>query len=405
MSNEALPLVVGHDKDGTDIAFDLATLPHLLIGGCTGSGKSVWIKSILAELMRTKTPDEVQFLLYDEKCVEFRNFGDSPYLFQPVVTEMEAFLVALGNLETTIQERLGKWEKQGIPRIIVVADEFAALMVNCGEKAEPLLSRILVNARAAGVHFIFATQRPDEIVLSGALRCGFPGRMAFKIYGRECSDLLIEGCDAESLNGRGEFLLLDSHGMRRGQGVFVSDEDFAKAAGKRIDFIANVGVTTSVKGRINAVMITYQGKDEDEGKFVEDLPGPCVSYLETGFLVGDESKWYFYNVDGELIKTELKAKFGECVEVSGMGDFYLFDRTTELKFLNGGKFTPDVDVVCINESGQQLPFSNFRIGVSNEDLFLSEDDEDYGHPFAGHSWIATKEQTQCAIAVQESKED
>ena len=231
-NNKSLPLVVGHETDGTDIAFDLATLPHLLIGGCTGSGKSVCIKSILAELMRTKTPDEVQFLLYDEKCVEFRNFGDSPYLLQPVVTEMEAFLVALENLETTIQERLGKWEQQGLPRIIVVADEFADLMVNYGEKAEPLLSRILVNARAAGVHFIFATQRHDEIVLSGTLRCGFPGRMAFKIYGRESSDLLIEGCDAESLNGRGEFLLLDSQEIHRGQGVYISDEDLYKSARK-----------------------------------------------------------------------------------------------------------------------------------------------------------------------------
>ena len=228
MSNVALPLVVGHDKDGTDIAFDLATLPHLLIGGCTGSGKSVCIKSILAELMRTKTPDEVQFLLYDEKCVEFQNLGHFPclYLLKPVVTEKESFLVALENLEKKIQERLGKWEQKGLPRIVVVADEFADLMVNCGEKAEPLLSRILVNARAAGVHFIFSTQRPDEIVLPAALRCGFPGRMAFKIYGREYSDLLIEGCDAESLNGKGEFLLLDSHGLRRGQGVYVSDEEF-----------------------------------------------------------------------------------------------------------------------------------------------------------------------------------
>ena len=227
MSNEAIPLVVGHDKDGMDIAFDLATLPHLLIGGCTGSGKSVCIKSILAELMRTKKPDEVQFLLYDEKCVEFQNLGHFPclYLLQSVMTEKEAFLVALENLEKKIQERLGKWEQQGLPRIVVVADEFAALMVNRGEKAEPLLSRILVNARAAGVHFIFATQRPDEIVLPGALRCGFPGRMAFKIYGSECSDLLIEGCDAESLNGRGEFLLLDSQGIRRGQGVYISDEE------------------------------------------------------------------------------------------------------------------------------------------------------------------------------------
>ena len=225
MNNKSLPLVVGHDKDGKDISFDLATLPHLLIGGCTGSGKSVCIKSILAELMRTNIPDEVRFVIYDEKCVEFQRFGDSPYLFRPVVTDSEDFLVVLEDLEKKIQERLGKWEQQGLPRIVVVADEFAALMVNCGEKAEPLLSRLLVNARAAGVHFVFATQRPDEIVLSGVLRCGFPGRMAFKVYGKECSDLLIEGCDAQSLNGKGEFLLLDSQGVRRGQGVYISDEE------------------------------------------------------------------------------------------------------------------------------------------------------------------------------------
>ena len=176
------------------------------------------------------------------------------------------------------------------------------------------------------------------------------------------------------------------------------------AARKKIDFIAKELVMVPGKGWTHAVMITYQGGDNDEGVFVKDLPGPCVSYLETGFLVCDESKWYFYDVDGKLVKTELKVELGECVQVSGMGDFYLFDRTKELKFLHGGKFTPDVDVVCINESGRQLPFSNFRIGVSNEELFLTEDDEDYGHPFAGHSWIVTKNQTQCIIAAQQKCE-
>ena len=113
-------------------------------------------------------------------------------------------------------------------------------MVNHGEKADLLLAEMLVKARSAGVHFIFATQRPDEIVLSAALRCGFPGRMAFKIYGREYSDLLIEGCDAESLNGRGDFLLLDSHGVCHGQGVCITDEDFYKATRKKIDFSSTV---------------------------------------------------------------------------------------------------------------------------------------------------------------------
>lgn len=225
MDKKTLPLVAGHDKDGKEIAFDLVTLPHLLIGGCTGSGKSVCLKLMIAELMRTKGPGDVSFILYDEKHVEFGCIGDSPYLRKPVITDPEAFLAELENLDDEIKARVGNWERQGLPRIIVVADEIAELMVHHGQRADALLSRILVNAGVAGVHFIFATQRPDEIVLSGALRCGFPGRMVFKIYGREYSDLLIEGCDAESLNGRGEFLLLDSQGVRRGQGVYISDEE------------------------------------------------------------------------------------------------------------------------------------------------------------------------------------
>ena len=225
MNNQALPLVVGHDKDGKDVVLDLVALPHLLICGCTGSGKSVCLKLMIAELMRTKGLGDVNFVLYDEKSVEFGCIGDSPYLRKPVITEPEAFLAELENLEDEIKARVGNWELQGLARIIVVADEIAELMVHHGQRADALLSRILVNAGVAGVHFIFATQRPDEIVLSGTLRCGFPGRMVFKIYGREYSDLLIEGCDAESLNGKGEFLLQDSQGVGRGQGDYISDEE------------------------------------------------------------------------------------------------------------------------------------------------------------------------------------
>ena len=136
-------------------------------------------------------------------------------------------------------------------------------------------------------------------------------------------------------------------------------------------------------------------------------PGDGFCYLETGFLVGDESKWYFYNVDGKLVKTELKAELGECVQVSGMGDFYLFDRTKELRFLNGGEFTPDVDVVCVDGEGCRLPYSNFRIGISNigisnEELFLEEDgDEYYENPLVGPSWVEFKKRTQLVIGLKQ----
>ena len=236
-----LMITLGQDEHGKNIVVDLATLPHLLIGGATGSGKTVCIKSILAQLMRTKTPDEVKFIIYDEKCVEFRNLNNWPYLLNPVITDSQALLSTLEGLRGDFEKR-SKAIRDGkpMPRVVVVADEYADLMVNHGEKADLLLAEMLVKARSAGVHFIFATQRPDAIVLSAALRCGFPGRMAFKIYGREYSDLLIEGCDAESLNGRGDFLLLDSHGVCHGQGVCITDEDFYKATRKKIDFSSTI---------------------------------------------------------------------------------------------------------------------------------------------------------------------
>ena len=182
VKNQGLMVVLGRDEQGGDIAFDLATLPHLLIGGSTGSGKSVCIKSILSQLMRTKTPDEVKFIIYDEKCIEFRRMGNCPYLFKPVVTDPQALLSVLEMVRDEFEDRT-QAIRNGDPvtRIVVVADEYAGLMVSHSERAEPLLAKMLVLGRAAGVHFVFATQRPDEVVMSPPLRCGFPGRIAFKV--------------------------------------------------------------------------------------------------------------------------------------------------------------------------------------------------------------------------------
>ena len=218
VKNQGLMVVVGRDEQGGDIAFDLATLPHLLIGGSTGSGKSVCIKSILSQLMRTKSPDEVKFIIYDEKCIEFRRMGNCPYLFMPVITDPQVLLSVLEAVRDELEDRT-QAIRNGDPvtRIVVVADEYAGLMVSHSERAEPLLAKMLVLGRAAGVHFVFATQRPDEVVMSPPLRCGFPGRIAFKVAFEEDSRMIIGENGADRLNGKGDFLFRDSTGLHRGQ--------------------------------------------------------------------------------------------------------------------------------------------------------------------------------------------
>ena len=116
-----------------------------------------------------------------------------------------------------------------VPRIVVVADEYAGLMVSHSERAEPLLAKMLVLGRAAGVHFVFATQRLDEVVMSPPLRCGFPGRIAFKVAFEEDSRMIIDENGADRLNGKGDFQLRDSAGLRRGQCMYTSDGDFEKS--------------------------------------------------------------------------------------------------------------------------------------------------------------------------------
>ena len=232
MGKQNLRVVLGHDEQGGEIAIDLVTLPHLLIGGSTGSGKSVCIKSILSQLMCAKTPDEVKFIIYDEKCIEFRRMGNCPYLFKPVITDPQVLLSVLEEVRGEFEDRTQAFRNgDPVPRIVVVADEYAGLMANHGEKAEPLLAQMLVLGRAAGVHFVFATQRPDEEVMSPSLRCGFPGRIAFKVAFEADSLIIIDENGADRLNGNGDLLFRDSTGLRRGQCTHISDEDFENLCG------------------------------------------------------------------------------------------------------------------------------------------------------------------------------
>lgn len=243
----SLPFVVGVDEFGDDIVLELARLPHVLIGGATGQGKTMCLNSFIAGLVATKTPDEVQFIVYDPKCVEYTGLADLPHLIMPPVTSVEKMVEVVHWLESEVDNRLRMFAgmkcrnisqfnsreqededaevpPKTIPYIVAVLDDITDLMRNAGMEVEPILCRITAIARAAGVHLVMATARPDAKVVTNAIKANVPGRVAFMTASDTDSKLLIEDRGAEDLLGDGDFLLREGFKeIVRGQGAFVSD--------------------------------------------------------------------------------------------------------------------------------------------------------------------------------------
>ena len=242
-----LPFVVGVDEFGDDVVLELSRLPHVLIGGATGQGKTMCLYSLIAGLVATKTPDEVRFVVYDPKCVEYTGLADLPHLIIPPVTSVEKMVEVVHWLESEVDNRLQMFasvkcrnisqfnsRKQGdedaealpktVPYIVAVLDDITDLMRDAGKEVEPKLCRITAIARAAGIHLVMATDRPDAKVVTGAVKANVPARIAFMTATGTDSKLLIEDSGAEDLLGNGDFLLREGfRGIVRGQGAFASD--------------------------------------------------------------------------------------------------------------------------------------------------------------------------------------
>ena len=242
-----LPFVVGVDEFGDDVVLELAQVPHVLIGGATGQGKTTCLYSLIAGLVATKTPDEVRFIVFDPKCVEYTGLVDLPHLFMPPATSVEKMVEIVHWLESEVDKRLQMFASvkcrnisqfnsrkqedeeattlpKTVPYIVAVLDDITDLMRNAGKEVEPILCRITAIARAAGVHLVMATDRPDAKVVTHAVKANIPARIAFMTASCMDSKLLIEDHGAENLLGNGDFLLRE--GFReivRGQGAFVSD--------------------------------------------------------------------------------------------------------------------------------------------------------------------------------------
>jgi S-DNA-T family DNA segregation ATPase FtsK/SpoIIIE len=243
-----LKIALGQDVAGQPVVADLAIMPHLLIAGATGSGKSVCINSIIACLLCDNTPDDLRLLLIDPKMVELTNYNGIPHLLAPVVVELERIVGVLlwatremdrryrvfakagaRNLENYNEMQLAKGGKS-LPYVVIVVDELADVMMMSPDEVERHVCRIAQMARATGIHLIIATQRPSVDVVTGLIKANFPARVSFAVTSQVDSRVILDTGGAESLLGRGDMLYMaaDSSKLVRLQGCFVSDLELTR---------------------------------------------------------------------------------------------------------------------------------------------------------------------------------
>jgi S-DNA-T family DNA segregation ATPase FtsK/SpoIIIE len=240
-----LAIALGRDVSGQPVVADLSKMPHLLIAGTTGSGKSVCIAALTTCLVMGNSPQDLRLIMIDPKRVELVRFNNLPHLFGKVETDLDRIL---GVLQWVVNEmerryklleelrakdidiyndRVDAQEKEKLPRLVVLIDELADLMMSAPVEAEQMLTRLAQKARATGIHLVVATQRPSTEVVTGVIKANFPARISFATASSVDSRVILDTTGAEDLLGRGDMLYLnpETGAPQRAQGVLVTDAE------------------------------------------------------------------------------------------------------------------------------------------------------------------------------------
>jgi DNA segregation ATPase FtsK/SpoIIIE, S-DNA-T family len=304
-----IPICIGKDITGNTEVVDLSKFPHLLVAGTTGSGKSVFINSLLTSLLYKFEPNELRLILIDPKMIELSVYNDIPHLLTPVVTEPRKSIIALkwvcNEMERRYQlmnevgcrslENFNDQTDEKIPFIVIVIDEMADLMMTAGKEVEHYVQRLAQKARACGIHLVMATQRPSVDIITGSIKANFPSRISFQVASKYDSRTILGEVGAEQLLGNGDMLMVkNGSSIIRYQSGFMSDKEVQKMiteikSNHATQYVEEIGRILESDGLEEA---GPQISDEDEAlvtksiDLIKDSGRASTSYLQRNFQIG-----------------------------------------------------------------------------------------------------------------------
>ena len=323
-SQSKLTLTLGKSIHGEPFVYDLATMPHLLIAGSTGTGKSVSVNAMISSILFRATPDEVRFIMVDPKRLELGMYEDIPHLLTPVVVDPKKAANALNWAVREMEERykilaavgvrnieqynrnikLAQAEKGGgpvtdekgveiktLPFIVVLIDELADLMMVAGNEVEESIARLAQMARAVGIHLILATQRPSVDVITGLIKANLPARISFRVSSKIDSRTILDGNGAEQLLGKGDMLFLPPASSRflRLHGPYISEQESARLA----SFLRKQGKPTydetiTAEDKPGATELEFEKDDlyDEAARIVVSSEQASISYLQRRLRIG-----------------------------------------------------------------------------------------------------------------------
>ncbi|WP_319549931.1 DNA translocase FtsK 4TM domain-containing protein [Desulfogranum marinum] len=293
-SKSMLTLALGYDVVGRSVVADLSKMPHLLIAGATGAGKSVAINAFIASILYKATPEEVRLLMIDPKRIELSVYDDIPHLLHPVVVEAKmasrALIWAVREMERRyrlLEEKRVKSfytynqvAEEKLPYIVIIVDELADLMMVASKDVETSIARLAQMARAAGMHIVLATQRPSVDVLTGLIKANFPTRISFKVSSKVDSRTVLDGSGAEHLLGMGDMLFLPPGAakLQRIHGAFISEQETERI----IHFLKEQGKAEYDDTVLKSVEDESNGNDTSSEEYDEKYDEAVAVVTETG---------------------------------------------------------------------------------------------------------------------------